>query len=395
MKVAYISNLPFSDADFPLIREMQRQGVEVYFFIYVSVYSHRATLVDIPKVYEKQGIFPATVYDEFKAYEDYMDMSKVFVVNSLHQSDFHPANIATMLSLVRRIKRLSVDVVNITWPPRRNKMLLYLLRKKLVFTLHDPFPHSAKNNREFEFCRRLAFKWIPKIILLNGAETERFCATYKFPRERLFFSRLGKYDCINYLAGKSAASERTEDAVPPELLGVKFVLFFGLIAPYKGVEYLLQAFEKVHRKYPDVKLLIAGSGKLYFDEALYKGKDYVAVLNRYIPLTQLANLLKKSLFTVCPYKDATQSGVVQTAFSMGVPVVASDVGNFAEAIENGKSGVIVKPCDVDALASVMESLLEHPEKLESFRKYIASEWLAKNGWEEIVKQYMNCYEARV
>lgn len=391
MKVAYISNLPFADADFPLIREMQRQGVEVYFFIYVSVYSHRATLVDIPEVYAKQGIYPATVYDEFKVYEDYMDMSKVFVVNSLHQSDFHPANIATMLSLVRQIKKLNVDVVNITWPPRRNKMLLYLLRKKLVFTLHDPFPHSAKNNREFELCRRLAFKWIPKIILLNDAQTENFCSTYKFPRERLFFSRLGKYDCINYLSQK--ISESCE--LPNGLELGKFILFFGLIAPYKGVEYLLQAFEKIHRKYPDVKLLIAGSGKLYFDEALYKGKDYVVVLNRYIPLAQLAELLMKSLFTVCPYKDATQSGVVQTAFSMGVPVVASDVGDFAEAIEDGKFGIIVEPCDVDALASAMESLLGHPETLESFRKYIAGEWLKKNGWEEIVKQYLDCYEARI
>ena len=64
MKVAYISNLPFADADFPLVREMQRQGIDVYFFIYVSIYSHRATLIDIPEVYKKQGIFPATVYDD-------------------------------------------------------------------------------------------------------------------------------------------------------------------------------------------------------------------------------------------------------------------------------------------------------------------------------------------
>jgi hypothetical protein len=39
--------------------------------------------------------------------------------------------------------------------------------------------------------------------------------------------------------------------------------------------------------------------------------------------------------------------------------------------------------------------VEHPEKLESFRKYIAGEWLERNGWEEVVTQYLNCYEARV
>ena len=395
MKVAYISNLPFADADFPLVREMQRQGVDVYFFIYVSVYSHRATLVDIPEVYRKQGIFPATVYEEFKAYEGYMDMSKVFVVNSLHQSDFHPANIRTMLSLVSKIKKLGVDAVNITWPPRRNKMLLYLLRKKLVFTLHDPFPHSAKNNREFEFCRKLAFRWIPKIILLNDAQTEKFCEVYKFPRSRLFHARLGKYDCINYLSEKSSSSQENLVGLPESLRGQKYILFFGLIAPYKGVEFLLQAFGKLQQKHPDIKLLIAGSGKLYFDESLYRGNANVVLMNRYVPLAQLADLLKNALFTVCPYKDATQSGVVQTAFSMGTPIVASDVGNFAKAIENGKSGVIVPPCDVDALTGAMADLVEHPEKLVSFRKYIAGEWLERNGWEEVVTQYLNCYEARV
>lgn len=395
MKVAYISNLPFADADFPLVREMQRQGVDVYFFIYVSVYSHRATLVDIPEVYREQGIFTATVYDEFKAYEGYMDMSKVFVVNSLHQSDFHPANIRTMLSLVRRIKKLGLDVVNITWPPRRNKMLLYLLRKKLVLTLHDPFPHSAKNNREFEFCRKLAFRWIPKIILLNDAQTEKFCEVYKFPRNRLFHAWLGKYDCINYLSEKCSGSQECLAGLPESLRGQKFILFFGLIAPYKGVEYLLQAFGKMQQKHPDLMLLIAGSGKLYFDESLYRGSANVVLMNRYVPLAQLAGLLKNALFTVCPYKDATQSGVVQTTFSMGTPIVASDVGNFAEAIENGKSGIVVPPCDVDALANAMDDLVDHPEKLESFRNYIANDWLQKNGWEEIVKQYLACYEAKV
>ena len=118
-------------------------------------------------------------------------------------------------------------------------------------------------------------------------------------------------------------------------------------------------------------------------------------MNRYVPLAQLAGLLKNALFTVCPYKDATQSGVVQTTFSMGTPIVASDVGNFAEAIENGKSGIIVPPCDVDALANAMDDLVDHSEKLESFRKYIAGEWLERNGWEEVVAQYLNCYEARV
>lgn len=381
MKVVYISNLPFADADFPLVREMQRQGIDVYYFIYVSVYSHRATLVDIPEVYRKQGIFPATVYEELKAYEGYMDMSKVFVINSLHQSDFHPANICTMLSLVRKIKKLGTDVVNITWPPRRNKMLLYLLRKKLVLTIHDPFPHSCKNNFEFEFCRKLAFKWIPKIVMLNDSQAQLFCSTYNFPKQRLFFAQLGDYDCIRFVNSR------------PVPVPEKFVLFFGLIAPYKGVEYLLEAFEKLHQKFPDVKLLVAGSGKLYFDECLYSGKDYIQIYNRYVPLEELSYLLENCLFTVCPYKDATQSGVIQTAYAKGTPVVATDVGNFSQMVEDGVTGKIVPACDENALARAMEELLENPSRLVAMKKELLENWPQKNGWEKIVKQYVMCYKA--
>ncbi|MCQ2089680.1 MAG: glycosyltransferase family 4 protein [Fibrobacter sp.] len=383
MKVAYISNLPFADADFPLIREMQRQGVEVYYYIYVASYSRKATLVNIKDMYPEQGILPASVYEELAAYKDYMDMKNVYVVNSLHQSDFHPANIKMMLDLVKDIKRKGCDVVNITWPPRRNKMLLYLLRRKLVFTLHDPFPHSAKNNREFEFCRKLAFRWIPKIIMLNQKQIDLFHSTYKVPKERIFTSRLGEYDCIRYVNQVDIQVDKP------------FILFFGLIAPYKGVEFLLQAFEKVHQRFPDVKLLIAGSGKLYFDEALFKGKDYIEILNRYISMEELASLLKKTLFTVLPYKDATQSGVVQTAFSMGTPIVATDVGNFSEVIENDVNGKIVPPCDPELMAKAICGLLENPEQLKSMKRSLESVWQKNNDWSEIARQYLNCYEAKI
>lgn len=67
-------------------------------------------------------------------------------------------------------------------------------------------------------------------------------------------------------------------------------------------------------------------------------------------MPQLAGLLNDALFAVCPYKDATQSGVIQTAFSMDCPVIGTDVGALPEAIDNGVTGLIVPPCNSEALA---------------------------------------------
>lgn len=379
MKVAYISNLPFADADFPLIREMQIQGVEVDYFIYVTPYSHKATLANIQKLYPRQGILPVTVYKEFLTFKNYLNLKKVYVVNSLHRSDFHPANLKTMLELLRRVWKY--DVIHLTWPPRRNKLLFYFLRRKIVLTLHDPFPHSDKNCFEFELCRILAFKWISKIVLLNEKQKKLFVNHYHIPERKVFLSRLGKYDCIRYVVPSNLM-------VPEE-----YVLFFGLIAPYKGIEYLLRAFERVHENFPKVKLLIVGSGKLYFDASLYRDKAYVEIWNRYISLNELSALLSRAKFTVCPYKDATQSGVVQTAFSMGLPVVATDVGNFSDIVQEGKTGRIVPPNDVSALVDAMSDLLNNPSGLEQMRVYIENEWGIRNEWAPIVKQYLNVYSA--
>ena len=76
-----------------------------------------------------------------------------------------------------------------------------------------------------------------------------------------------------------------------------------------------------------------------------------------------------------------------------IPVVATDVGNFSQMVEDGVTGKIVPACDENALASAMESLLENPSILESMKKELLESWHQKNGWEKIVKQYTMCYKA--
>lgn len=82
MKVIYLSNLPFTDCDFPLIREMQLKGIDVYYFLLISPSSYKCALLDIKQFYNKNGIFKAVdVYPEFKIYRDYFNLDNVFVIN--------------------------------------------------------------------------------------------------------------------------------------------------------------------------------------------------------------------------------------------------------------------------------------------------------------------------
>ena len=172
-----------------------------------------------------------------------------------------------------------------------------------------------------------------------------------------------------------------------------YLLFFGRISPYKGVEYLLQAMEIVHRTHSNVKVIVAGSGKMYFDSTKYENLDYVEIRNRFIELDELADLIRGALFTVCPYTDATQSGVVYSSFALNTPVIATKVGGLPEMIDNGETGIIIPPKSVDDLASTIQNCLSSPECLNRMSKKIAES--AKSGigsWEVIAKEYTDIYK---
>ena len=172
-----------------------------------------------------------------------------------------------------------------------------------------------------------------------------------------------------------------------------FVLFFGRISPYKGVEYLLQAMEIVHLKHPEIKVIIAGSGKMYFDTSKYESFEYVEFRNHFIELDELADLIRGALFTVCPYTDATQSGVVYSSFALNTPVIATNVGGLPEMIDDGETGLIVPPKDVNSLASSILSYLDNPELLQKMGDNIKE--CAKKGkgsWDKIAKEYTEIYQ---
>ena len=386
MKIAYLSRVSFTDCDFPLIREMQRQSVDVTYYILCNCWDLRGTLFNIKKQYPKDGIFPSSIYGELlEPYKDYIDLSKVRIVNRTKSSAFHPSTILLIFKLLRELIRNRYTIIHITLPLEKTICLLYYLRKKMVLTLHDPFPHSNNlSDHQMLRTRKLAFKLVPKIMLLNNTMVEPFCSVNHVSQNRAFVSKLGTYDCISMVK-----------PVMPYPINSPYILFFGGIAPYKGVEYLMMAFNKICDSFPHVKLVIAGGGKIYFDKGLYEGNPNIIVLNRFCEISEIAGLLKNCLFTVCPYKDATQSGVVQTALTMEVPLVVTNVGALPDPVVNHQVGLVVQPCQSEALAEAMTYMLNNPQKIKEMKKNIMSNWKPQMNWSSIVNDYVKCYSTQI
>lgn len=200
MKIIYFSHPCFADCDFPLIGALQRMGHDVRYYISVASYSRKSTLLNIGNLYPHTGIYPATdIYKEFLDYRRVLDLSNVYVVNQKHKQKYHPANLLLMLRLVFQFVRQKPDVIHLTKPPYLTQKLLYLVRSKLVLTVHDPFLHSGMKSDKAERDRQEAFRKIARLVLLNDRQQAAFAARYKIPSNHVFINKLGVYNSMQYV----------------------------------------------------------------------------------------------------------------------------------------------------------------------------------------------------
>ena len=148
------------------------------------------------------------------------------------------------------------------------------------------------------------------------------------------------------------------------------VLFFGRISQYKGVEYLCEAMKIVQKALPNATLTIAGGGKFYFDISEYENLPYIKIINRYVGMEELAMHLSKCAISVCPYTDATQSGVIMTCFSLCKPVIATNVGGLGEMVENHQISVEEIEMETTALQGLLNDYSEEKSTLEDINDII-------------------------
>lgn len=166
------------------------------------------------------------------------------------------------------------------------------------------------------------------------------------------------------------------------------LLFFGLIKDYKGLDTLLEAMPIIRAAIPDIRLQIAGS--VYGDETVYTKQIEQLELNasvetdfRYISGEEVKEYFRAADVCVLPYKSATQSGVIATAFSYDTPVIASDVGGLSEYIEDGVTGLLVPPNDPPALAEAVIRFYNH--KLLSLMQEAIREYKKTSTWADLVR----------
>ena len=267
MRIAYISSPFLADSDLPLLKELS-QMAEVDFYIMIGANSRQATLINT-SVQPCGGMFPATQYPALQRLSEFIDLGKVYVINMPKGHDWSPKNLKATWLAARFIGKRNYDVVHSTFHFRYGGFPLYMLRRNMVITMHDPIPHSSDLNRLNKLHRWVAFHAADHFIILNRQMREEFIRTCHLERKHIYEASLSIYTHL-----------QSTVPVMPEDSG--YVLFTGSINPHKGIEYLCKAMEKVHQKMPDKRLIIAGRGKFWFDMGKYEKQGFVKVINRFV-----------------------------------------------------------------------------------------------------------------
>ena len=380
MRIAYISPIFYSDVDLSYLNELKKKA-EVYFFIPIGPLK-KAAAVDIDKVYPKSGILPASVYPELKKFGRLIDLDKTFIINRTAPHVSYPQNLFLYFKLFRFLKKGQFDVIHITSSLLYTEFPLYLLHKRMVLSVHDPLPHANVRSWRSDMQLKIAYRLIDHFLIFNSAQKDEFIRRYRLQKKYIYQSQLSAYTYLQ-------AYDTNETIV-----GGDYILFFGWIREGKGVEILLPAMKRVHGQIPSLKLVVAGKGNYYFDKSEYENLDYIQFFNRFIPDYELANLIANCKFVVVPYTEATQSGVIMSAYAFSKPVLATNVGGLSEMVGEDEFGKVVEAGSIEALADGILQLAKDNRYLSQRSDNISNLYYSgSRSWSSIAKDiYENCYK---
>ena len=131
------------------------------------------------------------------------------------------------------------------------------------------------------------------------------------------------------------------------------IVFIGRVSPYKGIELFLQAIALVVKEFPDQQFIIGGKPidnySIEIPAGLSKNITYIA---RHLENAEIANMVTSAQLVVCPYIEATQSGVIMTAYALECPVLVTNVGGLPEYVIPNQTGFVAQP-DAESLARAM------------------------------------------
>ncbi len=309
--------------------------------------------------------------------------------------------------LVRYASVARPHIFHILWNNKfeyfdRTLLMAYyrLTGRSVVLTAHN-VNAAARDSRDSVLNRltlQTQYLLCSGIFVHTGSMKSQLAQEFRVPDNRIHVIPFGVNDAAPKTElRRSEARDRLRIGREDRVL-----LFFGQIAPYKGLEYALAALQLLAEEDPHLKLLVAGKVKQgcesYWEnikQSLECDHTRRRVLQRieHIPDADIEVYFKAADALVLPYTNIFQSGVPFLGFSFGLPVIATDVGELREDVIEGKTGLLCRPRDPDDLARAIRDYFQSDlyRSLDYHRPRIREFALKEHSWETVADVTASVY----
>lgn len=346
--------------------------------------SHYSTLLvrELRRQYDVSFItlsrqYPSFLFPGRTQYDD--SSHKLMEANEAIIDSINPL---TWVKTAFMLKKRNIEVVVVQWwNPFFGlafgtiaNLLTLVSNAKVCFICHNVIPHEAslldKLLLRYAFLRTRHF-------IVHSEEDKNNLRMIK-PHAHVKKSFHPRYSVFGEFYEKEKAREKL--ALPH--VG-KVILFFGLVREYKGLKYLIHAMKRVLESI-DCTLWIVG--EFYKPKEEYTSlinelclDERVVVVDKYVRNEDVSIYFCGCDVVVLPYVTATQSGIVQIAFTLNKPVITTNVGGLPEAVVDGKTGFIVPPESAEELADAIRKYYSGDYE-DRFSEEIKKE-TRRYGWE--------------
>lgn len=263
---------------------------------------------------------------------------------------------------------------------------------KLVYTVHNALPLDVGGN--FTETYRKVYRLPDALICHNQSTRARLVEEFGVEPQRIWLIPHGPMFHDSQVWTKEGARARLGYS-PDQCV----VLWQGIVMPYKGLDFLLDAWSKVQSSGLNCRLVIAGTG----EERWLRGVDEkvralgieasVQLDLRFLPVEDVSLHYQAADIVVYPYKEISTSGALMTGVAFRKTLVATDVPSFAELLRDGENAALVRYGDVEGMAGTLERLIQNSAERERLAAGLAGTGAPRDPWAPIARETRNCYEA--
>jgi glycosyltransferase involved in cell wall biosynthesis len=325
---------------------------------------------------------------------------------------------ANLISKTRRILRYYLRLIHyaataeprvfhILWNNKfelfdRTILLIYykMCGKRIVFTAHNVNmrKRDGKDSWPNRISLKIQYRLVDHIFVHTEKMRSELLSDFDVPDRKVSIIPFG----INNTVPNTKLTAREAKKRLGIAFSSKTVLFFGQIAAYKGLEYLVEAFEKLVRTEEDYHLVIAGRPKRGYERYWEDIRSTIPLKGlagritqriEHIPDEKVELYFKASDVLILPYTAIFQSGVLFLSYSFGLPVIAADVGTLKEEISEGETGLVFRSRDSIDLARIIGQYFESElfSELESRRPAIRRYANERYSWDEVAAKTTMIY----